>query len=53
MCISYGALSDGELLRVYGFVAPALDNPHNSVSLPTELLRDAYAVRLRAYISAR
>ena len=58
VCISYGALSDAELLRIYGFVstpgdpgggapaaAPRADsNPHNCVLLPTELLRDAWAV---------
>jgi len=61
VCISYGDLSDAQLLRIYGFVAaspttgasPAVlaagssavqasDNPHNSVSLPTELLVDAF-----------
>lgn len=50
MCISYGALSDAQLLRIYGFVSsaeqPSRTNPHNEVCLPLTALRHAYVEQL-------
>ncbi len=52
VCISYGNLSDAELLRIYGFVeevssssgCSAVPNPHNFVSIRTDAVFHACQV---------
>lgn len=41
----YGALSDAELLRIYGFVEADVDNPSNFVSISTASLLEACQVQ--------
>ncbi len=50
VCISYGELSDAELLRVYGFVEARSEgtgatNPHNFVRIQTSSLIHACQVQ--------
>lgn len=68
ICISYGNLSDAQLLRIFGFVADCepevatdqsssaqtayVDNPHNDVCLPTSVLHDAFLVGLGFFASS-
>lgn len=49
MCISYGELSDAQLLHIYGFVETRSEgagatNPHNFVCIQTSSLIDACQV---------
>ena len=54
MCISYGELSDAELLRIYGFVEAAAEpsggtpmppNPHNCITISPDDVFIACQVR--------
>ena len=52
VCISYGQLSDAELLRIYGFVEARSEgtgaaNPHNFVCIQTATLIHACNVSRR------
>jgi hypothetical protein len=52
VCISYGKLSDAELLQTYGFLEPlgALSNPHNKVIIRQADVYDAGKVRNHALV---